>query len=219
MKNLHKKGIDLLLKIVLNHFFTPIFKKIGFRLKPIRPKGSTAYLKDKYRDKALVGAEIGVWKGENALSLLKTLNIRKLYLIDSWCDYDKYKTLRGAEYKREAKSNHGDYGYKQTLKRLKPYIDKIEIIRMKSEEAINHINEELDFVYIDGNHSYEYVKKDLDLYWQKIKLGGVMLGDDFNIKDIAKAVFEFTEKRGIDFQTYYAGGDEDDDYIIPNTTK
>lgn len=214
MNNLYNKSIDLFLKIVLDHFFAPIFEKIGFRLLPFKPKGSTTYLKNKYQNKALIGVEIGVWKGENALSLLKTLNIKKLYLIDCWCDYAEYKTLHGTKYKKESKSIHGDYGYKETLKRVKSYKDKIKIIRMKSEEALIHIKEELDFVYIDGNHSYKYVKKDLDLYWKKIKLGGVMTGDDFHIKDVAKAVFEFTEKRGIDFQTCYVGGLEDVDYII-----
>ena len=43
------------------------------------------------RNKPLVGVEIGVYKGENALSILKTLNVKKLYLIDSYDLYSDYK--------------------------------------------------------------------------------------------------------------------------------
>ncbi|MDP3697256.1 MAG: class I SAM-dependent methyltransferase, partial [Candidatus Taylorbacteria bacterium] len=77
------------------------------------------------------------------------------------------------------------------------------------------IKEELDFVYIDGNHSYDYVKKDLELYWDKVKKGGALTGDDFNIKDIARAVFEFSKEKNQDFLTYYVGGPIDVDFIFP----
>ena len=35
-----------------------------------------------------------------------------------------------------------------------------------------------DWVYIDGNHLYEFVKKDVELSFQKVKPGGVIAGDD-----------------------------------------
>ena len=40
--------------------------------------------------KSLVGVEIGVAGGEHALSLLRTLDIQKLYLIDPYELYDDY---------------------------------------------------------------------------------------------------------------------------------
>ena len=42
-------------------------------------------------------------------------------------------------------------------------------------------DESLDFVYIDGNHLYPAVKKDIDLWWPKVKAGGVMGGHDYDI--------------------------------------
>ena len=47
-----------------------------------------------------------------------------------------------------------------------------------SEDAVDDIPEKLDFVYIDGNHAYEYVKKDIGLYYPKLKKGGVIGGHD-----------------------------------------
>ena len=37
-----------------------------------------------------------------------------------------------------------------------------------------------DWVYIDGNHSYEAVRQDLELYWRKLKPGGYIVCDDYH---------------------------------------
>ena len=71
-------------------------------------------------------------------------------------------------------------------------------------------NESIDWIYIDGNHSYEFVKEDLNNWWPKIKPGGFMCGDDYidgkyqveNLNfGIIPAVDEFREKNksNIDF--------------------
>jgi predicted O-methyltransferase YrrM len=36
-----------------------------------------------------------------------------------------------------------------------------------------------DWIYIDGNHLYEFVKQDLESYFPKIKSGGIVAGDDY----------------------------------------
>ena len=48
----------------------------------------------------------------------------------------------------------------------------------------------LDFVFLDADHNYKAVKKDLESWWPKIKQGGVLAGHDYN-KDVFKAVNEF----------------------------
>ena len=44
------------------------------------------------------------------------------------------------------------------------------------------IKGEFDAVFIDGNHSYEYVKKDLENYWPKVKPGGIVALHDVNFE-------------------------------------
>ena len=44
------------------------------------------------------------------------------------------------------------------------------------------IKGEFDAVFIDGNHSYEYVKKDLENYWSKVKPGGIVALHDVNFE-------------------------------------
>ncbi len=36
-----------------------------------------------------------------------------------------------------------------------------------------------DWIYVDGDHSYEFVKKDLELFFPKVKSGGYITGDDY----------------------------------------
>ena len=71
--------------------------------------------------------------------------------------------------------------------------DKVVFIKSLSEEAVGKVPENVDFVYIDGNHRYEYVKKDIELYWPKIKIGGVLAGHDFKSGEdgVRKAVKEY----------------------------
>ncbi len=41
-------------------------------------------------------------------------------------------------------------------------------------------NNYFDFIYIDANHTYEYVKKDIELWYPKLKNGGMMAGHDYD---------------------------------------
>jgi len=136
----------------------------------------------------LVGAEIGVDSGENALYILTYLDIKKLYLIDIWKGYNG---LNG----------HGVIGnndiaencFNQARERLKDYNNKIVWIRDYSTKAVKLIDdEELDFVYIDGNHRYEYVKEDIIAYYPRVKIGGLVSGHDFKEDEpgVEKAVRE-----------------------------
>ena len=60
-----------------------------------------------------------------------------------------------------------------------------EILKMLSEEAVEQFdNNTFDFIYIDANHAYEYVKHDLELWYPKLKKGGIIMGDDYTINDI-----------------------------------
>jgi hypothetical protein len=141
-----------------------IFPRPFERLSPVRNK------------KNLVGAEIGVCGGEHALSLLKTFDICKIYLIDPYKIYEEYK---------EGRDHYGidmmslEDSEKSAKKLLSSYEGKIVWLKYFSENAANLINEELDFVYIDGNHAVDYVRKDIETYYPLIKKGGVIGGHDF----------------------------------------
>ncbi len=124
----------------------------------------------------LVGIEIGVAGGEHALSLLTTLKIKKLYLIDPYEMYESYREGL-AHYGLDQKSLTEHESAAKKL--LAPYSKKLIWIKKLSSEAINEIMERVDFVYIDGNHQEEFVIEDIKNYFPLIREGGVIGGHDF----------------------------------------
>ena len=55
-------------------------------------------------------------------------------------------------------------------------------------------DETLDFVWCDACHDYEYILKELESFFPKIKRGGMIAGDDYNTKDVKRAVKAFQKK-------------------------
>jgi predicted O-methyltransferase YrrM len=138
---------------------------------------SIELLKDKEN---LVGAEIGVSCGYNAFNMLSELDIKKLYLIDSYTAYQNFTQEKLNEHKEEA----------HTL--LSKFDDKIVWIEQPSKQAVSSIKDNtLDFIYIDGDHNYLAVINDIDYYYQKLKVGGLFAGDNFEVNDVRLAVLEF----------------------------
>jgi hypothetical protein len=135
-------------------------------------------LRDK---KNLIGAEIGIFYGCNSKGILDNLDIKKLYLIDP---YDS--GLVGIEDKRAP-----IYIQNSAHRFLSEYSEKIEWIKKKSQDAAKDIPNNLDFAYIDGDHTYEGALGDIKTYWPKLKKGGILGGHDYDNEDVAKAVQDF----------------------------
>ncbi len=169
---------------------------IKFNLKLIRTNPRPFDFVIKGKD--LIGAEIGVFRGVHALSMLKRLDIKKLYLIDPYEMYDGFnckEELEGGE-----NINILSNAEKRARKRLRKYEDKIVWIKKYSEDAIKDIKEELDFVYIDAAHDYINVTKDIKNYYPLVKEGGIFGGHDIDNgvskphEGLTKAVLEFVNK-------------------------
>ena len=66
------------------------------------------------------------------------------------------------------------------MNNISGYEDRGIMIRATSEVVADMFEREsLDFVYIDANHSYDYVKEDIELWYPKVKSGGYLLGHDY----------------------------------------
>lgn len=166
-----------------------------------RPSYFDRLLLDK---KNLVGAEIGVWKGEHAWAMLKQLDIKKLYLVDPYELYPTYGGL-GIQSPQEMLMSQQ---FAEKMLEKEGFKDKVEWITKPSIEAARDVkNDSLDFVYIDGNHGYEYVMSDILSWEPKIKKDGLIGGHDYLFeKDkpyhegVVKAVNDFCGKNKIEFE-------------------
>lgn len=127
-----------------------------------------------------VGVEVGVHKGEFSEEILLVVKPRKLYLVDPWLSFSSpvYKeSLYGEDVTQEEMDKRYNY-----------VVDKfdgnntVKIIRDYSIEASTIFsNESLDYVYIDGDHTFEAVCNDFDAWFPKIKKGGYICGDDYKL--------------------------------------
>lgn len=52
----------------------------------------------------------------------------------------------------------------------------------------------VDIIFIDGNHKYEFVRKDIQLYTPKLKKGGLLTGHDIDYPGVNQAVTELVKK-------------------------
>ena len=129
-----------------------------------------------------VGAEIGVHLGGFSSSLLRWSKPRKLFLIDPW-KYESGDQYKDSWYGGTAdKAQELENRYEWVCRRFARYVrtGRVVILRQNSEAALADFEDgSLDYVYIDGNHLYEFVKKDLELSLRKVKSGGYITGDDY----------------------------------------
>lgn len=176
---------------MIKGFITKEQRKNIFQMRPAIAFIKRSLYNHSHSD--LTGAEVGVFKARNAENILQNLNIKKLYLIDSYVAYPEYLDSTLPALKEAVKI---------AAKRLAPYEDKIVWIREFSDKAVKKIPDNLDFVYIDANHSYDFAKHDIKDYWPKIRTGGVLSGHDYyNIlppaprpRRVKRAVDEFAAK-------------------------
>tara|TARA_B110000971_G_C19910336_1_gene454208 strand:- start:137 stop:775 length:639 start_codon:yes stop_codon:yes gene_type:complete len=163
-----------------------------------RPFERLSNLSDK---RNLVGAEIGVAGGEHALSLLENLNILMLYLIDPYEMYEEY--LKNLDSNYWATKPPLDETFLKAEKLLDPYQEQTKFVKKFSNSAVKEIEASIDFVYIDGNHDYKYVREDLELYYPIVKSGGLIGGHDFyngfarSHNGVITAVIEFVHSKGL----------------------
>ena len=153
------------------------------------------FMEKRFQKNSIIGVEIGVFKGENAEKILETLNIKKIFLVDPYIEY-----IDGNE---ELCSGAAcSYSKKIAIKRLKNF-SNIEWIFITSDKAVNNIPDSLDFVYIDANHNYEFVTNDIESYYPKVRIGGVLGGHDFSGDNlgVVQAVIEFTKSKNLELFT------------------
>lgn len=120
------------------------------------------------------GVEIGVDTGNFSYNILSKSNIEILYGIDCWMDNF------GSDYRPGFFDPIGDNRMKSAINKLKEFGDRSTLIKGTSLEAANNFEDNsIDFCYIDGDHSYEGIMWDLYSWINKVRVGGVMSGDDF----------------------------------------
>lgn len=119
-----------------------------------------------------VGVEIGVYKGIYTNILAKSG--LQIYGVDPWLAYPDYPY-----YGKPNEQWREDKNYKESVERLKDYPNCTIIRKTSMDAVVDFPDNSIDFVYIDGNHSFKYVADDICEWVKKVKVGGFVCGHDY----------------------------------------
>jgi len=140
-----------------------------------------------------VYVEIGIAYGFHIEAILKEFNELKCYGIDPYIPYDptdSFNDIGKIEPSLSVQQNFDLFSL-SVNERLSTY-DKFNHIRKPSSIAYNMFDDStIDLIFIDGDHTYDAVKQDCNLWWNKLKTGGIMCWDDYYWEGVKKAVDEF----------------------------
>ena len=147
--------------------------------------------------------EIGIHKGDFSKQLAKQLKPKKLILVDPWIAYDD-DIYAKSWYGNSSKSNQSiqDKYFLDIRKYFENEIKirTVEIHRKTSDNFFNKNQNMFDLIYIDGNHLFDFVKRDIINSLKFIKQDGIIVLDDYNIvgwwdDGVTKAVDFFKKKK------------------------
>ncbi len=148
--------------------------------------------------RAGVVAEIGVHEGEFSREILEATQPARIHLIDPWIHQSDDRYQRAWYGGRIEDGQVGmDARYQRVLRMFEPDIEsgRVLVHRQTSSEVVESFDDAyFDWIYIDGNHLYEFVKQDLDLFYPKIKPGGFITGDDYGVR----GWWEYGVQRAVD---------------------
>jgi predicted O-methyltransferase YrrM len=119
----------------------------------------------KYTSGKLNAAEIGVFEGVNTALIANSLDKNgKMYAIDPFL-----RVKFGLSYQKKISYT--------VLKRAKAF-NKVVWLEGFSQDVIDQVPAKMDFIFVDGDHSFEGVKRDYDLYQQKLAKDGILAFHD-----------------------------------------
>ena len=150
------------------------------------------------------GAEVGVHRGVLSEELLRQVPELYLWMVDSWtasAPDSSYAQSRD----NSARLSQADHlsNLQESYERTSFAADRRALVRTDSCVAAAAIAaESLDFVFLDADHSYEAVQKDIIAWWPKVRPGGFLAGHDYGAKwnfngrwGVNKAVDEFVSQQ------------------------
>ena len=70
--------------------------------------------------------------------------------------------------------------------------------KFTTEAAFLYPKEYFDFIYLDASHTYESSRRDIQMWWPKLKQGGIFAGDDYIIGNYEPAGYRFGVKDAVD---------------------
>ena len=122
--------------------------------------------------------EVGSWVGDSAVAMLEVDPGVHVTCVDTFkgTDSDQCGDIARGLIKITSK----DIVYETFLENIKPYQDRVRVIRRDSITAADRFHAAtLDMVYLDAGHTYKELKADIGAWLPCIKNTGIIAGHDY----------------------------------------
>ena len=154
-------------------------------------------------------AEVGIGYGTHAKHVLKTTQVDQLYLVDPMVFYPN-DGFADDVMKHEAVTPGNNFNEfaDHIRSELSTWKSRFTWFRQPSLTITNDqiADRSLDCVFVDGDHSYAAVLADLTFWWKKVRPGGQLLGDDYWMPDVQRAVEQFARANRLTYDFLYRPG-------------
>ena len=184
---------------------TPLLRDAHFESKRSEKRG--AFL-SQYVVKGGVGAELGVFWGHFSEVIIREFQPRTLFLVDLWDMQGDSFDIEGAFSDFGRLRTADCYAHVKGIAAAHPGV--VTVIKDDAAKFLtSYRGEPFDWVYIDTSHLYEPTLRELTLIAERLKPGGVILGDDW-IADLSHPHYEVVQAvhafvRATEFEIVEAG--------------
>lgn len=133
------------------------------------------------RDTVFVGAEIGVWMGRTAAAVLAARPRLVWHMVDAWTKPEPDSAYaKSPDQIAKNDQRYFDDCYVKAVRATKRWRARAPIWRDWScEVAMRFEDRSLDGVFIDAEHTYEGVLRDIRFWLPTVKPGGWIGGHDY----------------------------------------
>lgn len=138
--------------------------------------------------------EIGAWQGKSTAFMAQAIKDSKRQIrfdaVDTWEGSPDEKIHADKIYSLQLQ---GTTLYDRFLHNMRAcgVLEYVNPVRQRSTEAAKlYPDKSIDFVFIDGQHTYAAVCADIDAWLPKVKPGGLLAGHDHKFPPVTQAVLQ-----------------------------
>jgi len=172
-----------------------------------RLENQVVALLTRYRKDGMTVTEVGVDRGQTSQAILERCPfVSLLVMVDSWTAHDEDTVYaKSGDGKATRAQEEATAAMREAETRTEAYSARRLMHQMASTQAARMmVDDAMDAVFIDGDHTYEGVRSDLQSWWPKLREGGLMFGHDYGhprdkrgIFGVKRAVDEFAAEHGL----------------------